>query len=215
MWFIPSRERPHKLKRLLAACRATGMSTPLTVVLDETEPLIVDYRALQCDLLIRPGESIGAADKLRHAFQMFPALAWYGFLPDDCEPQTTGWDVALSKACLPDRVAYCRDGRSDTVRHGMPVIGGDLLRRVGCWVPEGLHHFGGDRFWRRVAQGSGRAVHVDDHLVLLTDRVAGESSATWDAPKRRQKARQHEDKAVYRRLEASGFIDDVIRSVWA
>lgn len=209
VWIVPSRERPHKTRRLLEACRRTGMSTPLVVVIDETDPQRSDYEAIGCALLVYPGESAGCAAKCQHAFERYSNLLWYGFLMDDMEPMTPGWDRDLSNACRPDMVAFCRDGLPKN-KLATPVIGGDLLRSVGFVAPAGLKHYGGDLFWRDLAKATKRGVFLDHHEIRMSDRVAGESETTWDAPKRIQKARQHEDQAVWDAFIASGEMKKII-----
>lgn len=215
MWFIPSRERPHKLKRFLEAARKTGMSTSLMVVVDETEPKIADYRALDCDIMVRPGESIGAGEKLNDAVKLYPDLKWYGFLPDDCEPMTQGWDVSLSEACQPDCVAYSGRGEGKQ-KFGVLAIGGDLLRAVGFVAPPGLQHYGGDRFWNSLSTRAGRRRIIEGCIVRLTDHAhEHDNPPAWDEPKRRQKARQAEDKAAWRALQDAGFVDEMVRKLVA
>jgi hypothetical protein len=212
MWIVPSRQRPHKLRRFLAACAATKTQTRIVVVIDETEPCTSEYHATGAEILVRPGESIGCVDKVRFAFRAFPDLQWYGMLVDDCEPLTRGWDVALIEACMPGRIAYCDDGRG---RYCMPAICGTLLRAVGDVGPAGLQHYGLDQYWRKLARASGRLVYLRRHTIRLTDRVRGEPESSWDEPKRRQKARRHEDKAVWHAMRKSQAFRDMVATVQA
>ena len=46
LWILPSRSRPQNLGRLIAACRATGMSTPALVRLDEDDFTLSQYKSL-------------------------------------------------------------------------------------------------------------------------------------------------------------------------
>lgn len=194
------------------------MTTRLLVVIDETEPQRAAYQSLvcaffmtvECELLISPGESVGATGKVRHALGIYSNLPWYGMIPDDCEPVTSGWDVTLAKACRPGKIAFCNNGLKKP-KWVTPVICGDLLRDVGFIAPPGVEHFGTDRFWKLLAKGTGRGVYREDVLIRLSDRAEGEPKISWDAPKRRQKARQHEDKAAYLAFRQSGQMDALIK----
>lgn len=214
MWFVPSRERPHKLARFIRAFEASGAETPLAVIVDETEPRMSDYRDVvgRYRLIVRPGETVGMAEKCRYAFEVCPDLDWYGFLPDDCEPITCGWDHAMIAAAGPNAIAFANTGHK-RAKNCILCFGGDLLRKFGGVIPPGLEHYGGDRFWREVGLGLGRYHFLDQYLVRLTDRLAGEPPESWDAPKRRMKARQTIDKAVYREMRNSGYIDQVIKAL--
>lgn len=194
MWIVPSRERPEKVARFLKCYERTQATTPLWIVIDETDPKIADYEALGCPLLIRPGETVGCAAKVAYAHAMRPHEPFYGIFADDIEPLTKGWDIALKLAAMPDRVAYPNDLLHTPRYFPLPCIGADLVRRVGFLALPAIEHYGIDNFWCHLARRTGRLRYLKDHVVRLTDNMPG---VAWDNVKARQKSRQGEDSSAW------------------
>lgn len=149
MWLLPSRGRRDACQDALDACAATGMSSPLVVIVDSR---VDDY----CGLRV-PGNVVAVlrkpwdlAECSRWLSEAYPDEACYGWLADDLRPRTFGWDAALERACKPLRFSHCYDGwmALDSGTRKRSLCGafcwdGDLVRTVGWFAPTwGVHHDG-------------------------------------------------------------------------
>lgn len=168
------------------------------------------YRQFPVRLLVRPGQSLGGMDAIQFGIDQTPGLDWYGVMPDDSEPMTQGWDIALSKTAMQGYIAFCDTGFER--KFLMPVMGGEELRKVGYFAPPGMHHYGGDRFWRLLGEGTGRLAYLPDHMIRLPERLVGDGK-NWDDVTLRQKARQHEDKAVFLAFRQSGGLQKLVDKI--
>ena len=100
MWVLPSLNRPARLAFCLNAIRTAGCSTPGIVILG------ADQAADIAGLPLPDGWTAvcqNANDKslvavMNRFVADYPNLAWYGFLQDDLDVRTPGWDIRLIAA---------------------------------------------------------------------------------------------------------------------
>lgn len=159
MWLLPSRRRPYNLARFFAACRASGVATEGTVLVDRRDwnDNRLDYEA--CDppagwrFRLTEGETQG--DKVREVWPEIADRAWLGLIGDDCVPETAGWDRRLVEHLEPALIVSCEDGWQAPQRLGNCwIIAGALARRVGYIFPPGLQHLFVDDIWEAIGRGA-------------------------------------------------------------
>ena len=135
MWLLPSRGRPHLVRRLFD----TGFKTPGLLVIDDDD--YKNYRGVE---LPAGWEKVSLprmylSPKLNAAFQKRPAESWYGILNDDHLPITPDWDMKLAEAVKTRPMVWPKDNYADRI--STPVFSGDLVRALGWIAPPELNHF--------------------------------------------------------------------------
>ena len=112
LWILPSRSRPQNLGRLIAACRATGMSTPALVRLDEDDFTLSQYKSLIMpdNWKITVGPRLPLSGVYNEAYRTMPETEHFGFIADDVVPETHGWDRALIDSAGRDGMAVPAGG---------------------------------------------------------------------------------------------------------
>jgi len=156
LWILPTHQRPERCQATLDACAATGMTTPGLVIING------DGKGYE-NLKLPPGwmkETAGRDERLNEVYRRIyagnPDLDWYGFIADDILPRTEGWDVKLIRAAGKDRIASANDlWQAPNRMHGAVVYGGNVLRKVGYWMPEGIVHMFGDDLWEHLGRQAG------------------------------------------------------------
>jgi hypothetical protein len=186
VWVIPSRSRPGNIRRLIKACRDTGMTTPARIRVDEDDPCLGSYVALDV-----PGGweiCIGKCEGLSAAYN--EALSrtedWFGIICDDVVPETPAWDVRLIEAAGKDGLAYGDDGINGAARATHFAVGGDLVREVGWLALPGLDRVYIDTAWNDVARAKGVLRYLPD--VKLTHLHFSNGKALMDATYRKPSA---------------------------
>lgn len=146
MWIIPSRSRPHNIKRLADAFRETSVSTPVLLRLDDDDPYLSRYTCPDgWELVIRPRRPL--SDCYNEVFDR--GLDWYGLFADDVVPETPRWDTLLIEAAGSDRVSFGNDGIDILPTHF--VVGGELVREIGFVALPGLDRIYMDTVWNDIA----------------------------------------------------------------
>lgn len=121
----------------------------------------------------------GLGDAMRWFFHHYPALPYYGWLADDLRPRTQGWDVRLKLAAGSGCFACCNDDwmvhtpqtrfliQSGKDMCGALCWGGELVRKVGWWMPPFLKHdqVSADTAWCVLLSQTGRFRYLDDTVV--------------------------------------------------
>ncbi len=146
MWIIPSRSRPHNIKRLATAFRETSFSTPVLLRLDDDDPHLGGYTCPDgWELVVGPRKPL--SDCYNEVFDR--NLDWYGLFADDVVPKTPGWDILLIEAAGSDGVAFGNDGIGVKPTHF--VVGGQLAREIGWIALPGLDRIYIDTVWNDIA----------------------------------------------------------------
>lgn len=166
---VPSAKRPQNASRLALAFRQTTADpdTYLVLAVDDDEPYLDAYRNVRdafpevCSLRImkdsphRIGPIIN--DVIRDLLDEDPPPDFIGFMGDDHEPQTPGWDVNLVNA-LGGRpgVTYGNDRNQGSKLPTACLISTPVVAALGYLVPPGMHHLYLDDFWLML----GHATHL-------------------------------------------------------
>lgn len=156
MWVLPTYDRPERAQQTLDSIAQSGCTTPGLVYIDgnRTYPALnlpAGWSVWEND--INRGVCAALNDVLAH----FPNCPWYGFISDDSLVRTPSWDTLLLSQADDYSIVHSADGwRADERIHGAVVFGGELLRALGWWVPQGLIHSFCDDVWEAIA----KALHL-------------------------------------------------------
>lgn len=195
MIICPSRGRPHNLRRLIAACVARGNAFPWTVRLDDDDPSLDRYRAIQFpkNWVVSVGPRVWVSEAFNEIFRAQPDLPFYGWMADDVVPASDGWDETLVEAADLTNVAYGDDGISgeDAVTHG--ILGGDMVRELGWLQLPGTMRLYSDTALTDWAKAHDRLRYCPD--VLLTHYHFSNGLAVFDPTY--EKPQAGNDQAIY------------------
>lgn len=156
MWSLPSRGRPHNLKRFIDAYKATKGSSKVYVRLDDDDPKLNEYIALEYpstfEIVVGPREGLKAA--MEEMFTKYPNENWYGLGADDIVPRTDYWDKYLAEEAGLRKIAHPDDLGKKKKKHlpTHPVCGGDLVRAVGWFGHPATKHFFLDNSWQYIGK---------------------------------------------------------------
>lgn len=200
MLIIPSRSRPHHLRRLIDACLNTGALTPAWVRLDEDDESLPQYAELQIpkNWEIVVGQRVPLSEVYNEAYQEIPETEHWVFIADDVVPVTPGWDRLLIEVAGDDGMAIPSGGETTG---GCPhfVLGGGLVRSVGWLALPGLDRLYIDTVWSDIAEQRGVLRRVTD--VVLEHRHFSNGKALMDKTYRKEK--KAEDKLLYEKFKRS------------
>lgn len=197
MWVLPSRGRPHNLRRLQKAFAETGASTRVLVRVDEDDRSPEIWHPLWT-LEIGPRKPLSAV--FNDFFEGHPDLPWYGILCDDVVPETKEWDKTLIREAGVGRMAIPAGGHDPK---GAPhfVLGGDLVRSVGWLALPGLDRLYIDTAWIDIARALGKEARVP-HVTLAHHHFSNRK-ALFDATYR--KPNKAQDRRLYEQWRATGL----------
>lgn len=158
MWVVPSRGRPHLVKRLFDV----GIREKGVLVLDVDDAAKYERVRLPFgwSTLVLPRMYLGP--KLNAAFNAFPDEPWYGVLNDDHLPVTLGWEGKVVNAAGLRSIAWPDDNYGKRI--SSHVMGGDLARELGWTMCPRLAHYYLDDVHERIAECVG-GVFVGDVMV--------------------------------------------------
>jgi len=126
------------------AYRYTDASAPVMLYLDTDDPSLNDYALID----MPPTWTERVYDRapynplwhiLNNHYSDFPNEPYYGVINDDMIPRTYHWDQELINTAGADHIAYSDDMLQGQRMCTFPVIGGDLVRRVGRLVFDGVN----------------------------------------------------------------------------
>ncbi len=164
MFILPSRGRPHNLRRFLNASMDTTEQTKILVYLDDDDPAISEYRKIDYPhwWIVHAGKPVGLGGVYKWVFKTFPNLDYYGFLGDDLIPRTKDWDKKLIEAAGPAGISYGDDGHWGEKLSTHPCVGGELVRHMGWLCYPGLKKLFIDTVWFTIGATLGSLHYLPD-----------------------------------------------------
>jgi len=180
MWSLPTRGRPHNLKGFIEAYIATKGSRKVYVRLDDDDPKLEEYLALDYpntfEVVVGPREGLKAA--MEEMFHKYPNEDWYGLGADDIVPRTNYWDKQLVEEAGLRKIAHPDDLGKQKKKHlpTHPVCGGDLVSAVGWFGHPATKHFFLDDSWQYIGEGLNCIVLREDIVVEHVHWSTGKTS---------------------------------------
>lgn len=194
MWILPSRGRPHNVRRFFDHWELMRSDTEGVLVLDADDAH--NYAGIEMPdgwvALVMPRLSM--CEKSNRAFWAFPDKEWYGFVDDDAVPLTPHWDRELVVAAGKDGLAHPWNGIGNSRLASQFVIGGDFARELGWIFLPGLSRIYGDDVITAIADKRGVRTYLGD--VKLEQRHFSNGMAEMDETYKKPEAA--EDERVYR-----------------
>lgn len=187
---VPSRGRPENIARLAEAWRKTSLAgTELVVAVDEDDPRLEDYRAVELPFLgslqvgrrLRLGGTLNAVAMEvieRHGGITGRRPVGVGFMGDDHLPRTGGWDGMVIDALedLGSGIVYGNDLFQGENLPTAVFMTADIVRTLGWMVPPGLVHLYADNAWLELGRGMGQLRYLPDVVIEHLHPAA------WKAP---------------------------------
>lgn len=149
MWFIPTRGRPHNIKRLIAHSKPTCKAL-LILDSDDFHHYMDITLPMSWSFVVWKRDTVG--NHLNRAFAEYPNEPYYALGADDILPDLF-YDLRLEALITPDDIIWPDDGLEGKCTH--PVIGGNLVRKRGWIAYPNLKHFYIDTVWGDIAKEIG------------------------------------------------------------
>lgn len=158
MFIVPTWKRPHKLRRLMQALKETGTTAPGLVFLQgeeqKTEYLEVFKEMPANWTWIGSEGNVGWVKALNFLVRYKPQESWYGVINDDHVPITKQWDQKMLSLASPWGMVTCLDNDIEIQwrASGPLILGGELVRACGFFMPPCTWHICGDDWWQIVGK---------------------------------------------------------------
>lgn len=166
MLILPTKGRPLNLKRFISHYYETKATLPIWVIFDADDADNYENIGLPEGwkrICAPAGTKLG--DIYNMIFRDFPNEEYYGFISDDCIPETEEWDIKLKDACLPDKIVWSADGNVDDKIPTFPFFGGELIRKLGFWSPGDMKHWYTDNAWNDIALALDKRVYIPEIMI--------------------------------------------------
>jgi hypothetical protein len=187
MFVLCTRDRPHLLLEFIECWHNTKASSPVTVLIDDNDPKIDQYKAIEYpkNWTVLYNKSAKPIIKINNWFQDNMHHDFYGNLADDLRPKTVEWDKKLIEVAKNNQIAYPNDTIQCEKLCTHPVIGGDLVRATGWLFNTELIHFYGDDVWMHIGTQTNKLHYLGDVICQhlhhsVGTRKADETSANLD-----------------------------------
>lgn len=163
----PSRGRPVNAQRLINSVRLTEAGVDLFVCVDEDDPCLDGYRALDLD-----GVELIVGPALRFAGwlnKIAPMIAGdhdiVGWLGDDNICRSPHWDKALAEAMRPLGVVYGNDLFQGERLATAAFVDARIIRHLGWMAPPGIEHLYVDNTWMAIGKHLGTLTYLPDVVI--------------------------------------------------
>lgn len=211
---VPSRGRPHNLRRLMAAIGATAAGEyRIYTRIDDDDPTLRDYRAIEgIHMTVGPRVFYGASLNELAPLAIADGCTHLAMFGDDVVPETVGWDEMLIQA-LGNRlgVAYGSDGLER--RHGVDlpthyVTQAEIYARLGWFYLPTLRHLYGDNVAREIGKGLGNFQYVPGAKLSHLHRWNRKAPDDLTYQEANDKDKREIDRAAYETWRnGQGYID--------
>lgn len=185
LYIVPSRGRPDNIRELIEAWEATRDEARLWVCVDDDDPRLEEYRALQfpewSGLIIAPRMRLGGTLNHFAAGAVSMGHSIIGFMGDDHRPRTPHWDSVIAEtidAVGGTAVVYGNDLLQGKTLATAVAVSANIIDILGYMVPPGQTHLFLDNAWMDMGRVAGNLVYRHDVIIEHVHPVAGK--AEWD-----------------------------------
>lgn len=215
---VPSRGRPHNIAELIEAWKATNATAHLWVWVDEDDPTVDEYRAIElplwASLTVGPRLRLGPTLNLVAQFAVIHADV-VGFMGDDHRPRTVGWDqrlfdAATAPAPLPG-IAYGNDLVQGENLPTAVFLDAWVVHALGYMVPPGMTHLYLDDFWKLLGQRLGTLTYLPDVVIEHCHPTAGTAKNDAGYAEVNHPSMYAHDKAIFDEYVATRLDADVAK----
>jgi hypothetical protein len=165
---VPSRTRPANIARLMQAWADTGATAELVVLVDDDDPTLEEYRALDWreGFVLNVGKRQRIGPLLNEWAPLFVTrYDVVGFMGDDHCPRTIGWDKRILEASTPWTVVYGDDLFQGENLPTAVFMGSGLIGSLGWFNPPGLDHLYLDDSWKLIGDRLGTLTYLPDVVI--------------------------------------------------
>jgi len=184
---VPTRGRPHNIRRLMEAWRLTDATADLMVCVDLDDPEIEEYKRVVADpslctaqITLHSGPRLRLGPTLNH-YAGGAAKHWryLGFMGDDHVPVTALWDQEMTKQLdrLGTGIAYGNDLFQGENLPTAVFLTSDIVRTLGYMCPPNLVHMYLDNTWKAWGQALGRLRYCPEIIIEHLHPQAGGKAA--------------------------------------
>jgi hypothetical protein len=208
---VPSRNRPASVARLLQAWADTGATAALVVLVDDDDPDLPGYTALDIPTL-----HIGARRRIGPLLNDWAPLYAathdvVGFMGDDHVPRTPGWDQTILDNSTPWSVVY-----GDDLFQGQRIptavfMGSALIRELGYFNPPGCDHLFLDNAWKSYGTTLDTLTYLPDVVIEHVHYMANKATEDGLYREVNAPAMYDHDRAAYAAWQSGAAIDDLAR----
>lgn len=175
---VPSRGRPHNIAELVECWRTTRACASLWVCVDDDDPELEAYRALDLDwfgsLIVGPRQRLGGWLNLAGQIAAATGADVVGFMGDDHRPRTFNWDSEIVLATKPgDGVAYGNDMIQGERLPTAVFLAAEIVGTLGYMVPPGMVHLYLDDFWKLLGERLGTLRYLPEVVIEHCHPTAG------------------------------------------
>lgn len=213
---VPSRGRPHNMKRLADAVARTGRTGPMIYCrLDDDDPTAESYPDVP-DVLYSVGPRIrfGASVNELAAEAVANGVTHLAMFGDDVVPETIGWDRMLIDA-LGGRlgIAYGSDGLEHLHGPDLPthfITQAEVFVRLGWLVLPTLRHLYADDVARELGKGLGNFQYVPDAKISHFHRWNKKAPDDLTYQEANDKVRREDDRRAFEAWRDNGGLAEAL-----
>lgn len=181
---VPSRGRPHNVKRLAQAVTETASEVHLTIAVDEDDPDLETYRDDHDGsddpyvLHIGPRRRlVGTLNELATQVEQ----RYVAFMGDDHLPRTEGWDKRFLDELDqvgPGGIVYGNDKIQGPNLPTHVCMDRRIVDVLGFMAPPALTHLYADNFWMDLGNALGTLRYLPDVVIEHMHPLSGQGA--WD-----------------------------------
>lgn len=189
MFIVPTWRRPEKIRRLIQSLNDTQTSAPGLILIqgeDQKQEYLdaIAERPKNWEWLCT-NVNVGWVHALNFLLKYKPQDNWYGVINDDHRPVTVGWDQKMLALAQPWGMVTCIDNDRETQwrASGPLILGGELVRATGFFMPPCTWHICGDDWWQFIGRAFGiwkvaANVRVDQDSPIFAGAAHDETHAS-------------------------------------
>lgn len=189
---VPSRGRPHNVKRLIQAWADTQTEAKLVFGLDRDDETFnnqsggeINDLIEQLELLGKVGVSVSDPKGMVFTLNEIATGAaevndFVGFMGDDHVPRTLRWDRRICAVLseMKTGIVYGDDGMQGPLLPTAVFMTSDIVKAVGYMAPPAMTHLYVDNVWRDWGQATKKLQYLPDVSIEHMHPQAGK--AEWD-----------------------------------